>query len=99
GHACFYVPRWHPSGGLNAVQVLRLKDKVGNRSNASSEVEFDGAWGLLMGEEGRGISTILEMASTTRLNCVIGSAAILRQATVQAIAYARQRHAFGRRLA
>ena len=99
GHACFYVPRWCPDGSLNAVQVLRLKDKVGNRSNASSEVKFDGAWGLLMGEEGRGIATIIEMATTTRLNCLIGSAAILRQATVQAIAYTRQRQAFGKRLA
>lgn len=98
GHACFYVPRWRPDGSLNAVQVLRLKDKVGNRSNASSEIEFDGAWGVLMGEEGRGIATILEMATTTRLCCVIGSAAILRQVTVQAIAYARQRRAFGKPL-
>ncbi|GKS83995.1 acyl-CoA dehydrogenase family protein [Acidovorax sp. SUPP1855] len=97
--ACFYVPRWRPDGTLNAVHVQRLKDKVGNRSNASGEVEFDGAWGLLMGEEGRGIPTIIEMATTTRLSCVAGSAAILRQATVQAIAYARQRHAFGRALA
>ncbi len=97
--ACFYVPRWRPDGTLNAVHVQRLKDKVGNRSNASGEVEFDGAWGLLMGEEGRGIPTIIEMATTTRLSCVAGSAAILRQATVQVIAYARQRHAFGRALA
>lgn len=99
GHACFFVPRWRPDGSLNAVQVQRLKDKVGNRSNASAEVEFDGAWGLLMGEQGRGIATLLEMVSLTRLNCVLGSAALLRQATVQALAYARQRCAFGRRLA
>ncbi|NMM81789.1 DNA alkylation response protein [Acidovorax sp. SRB_14] len=99
GPACFYVPRWRPDGSKNAVHVQRLKDKVGNRSNSSSEVEFDGAWGLLMGEEGRGIPTIIEMATMTRLNCVIGSAAMLRQATVQAIAYARQRQAFGKRLA
>ena len=98
GHACFYVPRWRPDGSLNAVQVLRLKDKVGNRSNASSEIEFDGAWGVLMGEEGRGIATLLEMATTTRLCCIIGSAAILRQASVQALAYARQRRAFGKPL-
>ncbi len=99
GHACFFVPRWRPDGSRNAVQVQRLKDKVGNRSNASSEVEFDGAWGVLLGEEGRGIPTIIEMATMTRLNCVLGSAAILRQATVQAIAYARQRQAFGKPLA
>ncbi|WP_019699837.1 acyl-CoA dehydrogenase family protein [Paracidovorax oryzae] len=97
--ACFYVPRRLPDGTLNGVHVQRLKDKVGNRSNASGEVEFDDAWGVLMGEEGRGIPTIIEMATYTRLNCVAGSAAILRQATVQAIAYARRRHAFGRALA
>lgn len=97
--ACFYVPRRLEDGTLNGVHLQRLKDKVGNRSSASGEVEFDGAWGLLMGEEGRGIPTIIEMATYTRLNCVAGSAAILRQATVQAIAYARQRHAFGRALA
>lgn len=99
GQACFYVPRWRPDGRRNAVRVQRLKDKVGNRSNASSEVEFEDAWGILMGEEGRGIPTIIEMATYTRLNCVLGSAAILRSATVQALAYARRRMAFGRTLA
>jgi len=97
--ACFYVPRRLEDGTLNGVHVQRLKDKVGNRSNASGEVEFDDAWGVLLGEEGRGIPTIIEMATYTRLNCVAGSAAILRQATVQAIAYARRRHAFGKALA
>ena len=96
GPACFYVPRWRPDGTRNAVNIQRLKDKVGNRSNSSSEVEFDGAWGILMGEEGRGIPTIIEMATLTRLNCVIGSAAIIRQALVQTIAYTRQREAFGK---
>lgn len=95
GHACFFVPRWRPDGTRNAVRVQRLKDKLGNRSNASSEVEFQDAWGVLMGEEGRGIPTIIEMVSLTRLNCVIGSAAILRMATVQALHYARRRQAFG----
>lgn len=99
GHACFFVPRWRPDGSKNPVRVQRLKDKVGNRSNSSSEVELQDAWGILMGEEGRGIPTIIEMASYTRLNCVLGSAAILRSATVQSIAYARQRSAFGRHLA
>ena len=98
-HACFFVPRWRPDGSRNALLVQRLKDKVGNRSNASGEVEFDGAWGVLLGEEGRGIPTIIEMATMTRLNCVLGSAAIVRQATVQALAYARRRHAFGKALA
>ena len=99
GQACFYVPRWRPDGSRNAVRVQRLKDKVGNRSNSSSEVEFEDAWGILMGEEGRGIPTIIEMATYTRLNCVLGSAAILRSATVQALAYARRRSVFGKRLA
>ena len=96
--ACFFVPRWRPDGIRNAIHVQRLKDKVGNRSNASSEVEFDDAWGVLIGEEGRGIPTIIEMATYTRLNCVLGSAAILRQALVQALHYARSRKAFGRLL-
>ena len=99
GQACFYVPRWRPDGSRNAVRVQRLKDKVGNRSNSSSEVEFEDAWGILMGEEGRGIPTIIEMATYTRLNCVLGSAAILRSATVQALAYARRRSVFGKLLA
>lgn len=98
GPACFWVPRWTPEGRLNGVVVQQLKDKLGNRSNASSEVEFQDAWGLLLGEEGRGIPTILEMANTTRLNCVLGSAALLRQSLVQALAYARRRQAFGRPL-
>ncbi|SPJ17086.1 putative acyl-CoA dehydrogenase AidB [Burkholderiales bacterium] len=99
GFSCFYVPRWCPDGTRNSVQIQRLKSKLGNRSNASSEVEFLDAWGLLMGEEGHGIRTIIEMASYTRLSCVIASAAIVRQCLVQALAYARQRQAFGRRLA
>jgi len=99
GLACFYVPRWRPDGSKNSVHIQRLKDKVGNQSNASSEVEFVDAWGLLMGEPGRGIPTIIEMATYTRLTCSISSAGFMRQALVQAIAYARQRHAFGRALA
>ncbi|OWQ93375.1 DNA alkylation response protein [Roseateles aquatilis] len=96
---CFFVPRWRPDGTKNAVNVQRLKDKVGNRSNSSAEVEFQDAHGVLMGEEGRGIPTIIEMATYTRLNCVVGSAAMLRQALVQALHYARHRTAFGKRLA
>jgi putative acyl-CoA dehydrogenase len=98
GHACFFVPRWRPDGTRNAVHVERLKHKVGNQSNASSEVRFDGAWGLLMGEPGRGIPTIIEMATHTRLNCVLGATAIMRQALVQAIWFAQRRSAFGKRL-
>ena len=99
GPSCFYVPRWLPDGSRNAVAIQRLKDKVGNRSNASGEVEFQDAWGILLGEPGRGIPTIIEMATYTRLNCVIGSAALLRQALTQALAYARRRMAFGKTLA
>ncbi|SPE26538.1 putative acyl-CoA dehydrogenase AidB [Burkholderiales bacterium] len=96
GYSCFYVPRWCPDGAKNGVQIQRLKSKLGNRSNASSEVEFLDAWGVLMGEEGHGIRTIIEMATYTRLSCVIASAAITRQCLVQALAYTRQRRAFGR---
>ena len=99
GPSCFFVPRWRPDGTKNPVRIQRLKEKVGNRSNSSSEVEFQDAWGILMGEEGRGIPTIIEMATYTRLHCVLGSSAMLRQAAVQAIAYARQRKAFGNVLA
>ncbi|RQR62936.1 DNA alkylation response protein [Burkholderia sp. Bp9126] len=99
GPSCFYVPRWRPDGTKNAVEIQRLKNKVGNRSNSSSEIELNDAWGIMLGDEGRGIPTIIEMATYTRLNCVLGSAAMLRQGVVQAIAYTRQRHAFGRALA
>jgi putative acyl-CoA dehydrogenase len=98
GLGCFLLPRFLPNGTRNAFFFQRLKDKLGNRSNASSEVEFDGAWATLVGEEGHGIRTILEMASHTRLDCVIGSAALMRQALVQASHHVRQRAAFGKRL-
>jgi putative acyl-CoA dehydrogenase len=93
------VPRRLSDGSKNGIVVQRLKDKLGNRSNASSEVEFQDAWGLMVGEEGRGIPTIIEMANHTRLDCVIGSAALMRHALVQALHQARHRHAFGRALA
>lgn len=96
---CFFVPRWRPDGSKNPIELQRLKDKVGNRSNSSSEVEFKDAYGVLMGEPGRGIPTIIEMATYTRLNCVVGSAAMVRQGLVQSLAYTRQRQAFGQRLA
>ncbi|ARU06653.1 DNA alkylation response protein [Comamonas serinivorans] len=98
GWACFFVPRWRFDGTRNAVHIERLKDKVGNQSNASAEVRFDGAWGLLLGEPGRGIPTIIEMATHTRLNCVLGATAIMRQALVQALYFARRRQAFGKTL-
>lgn len=99
GLACFFVPRWLEDGSKNTVRVQRLKEKVGNRSNSSSEVEFQEAWGIMIGEVGRGIPTIIEMANYTRLTCSVGSSAMLRQALVQCLAYTRQRKAFGKHLA
>ncbi|VVD66909.1 DNA alkylation response protein [Pandoraea horticolens] len=96
--SCFFVPRYTPDGRKNAVQIQRLKDKLGNRSNASSEVEFQGAYGTRVGAPGRGIPTIIEMATYTRLDCVIGSAAMMRAGVVQAIHHARHRTAFGAKL-
>lgn len=98
GLACFFVPRWLEDGRKNSIHIQRLKDKVGNCSNSSSEVEFENAWGVMMGESGRGIPTIIEMANYTRLTCSVGSSAMLRQTLVQCIAYTRQRKAFGRSL-
>ncbi|NMG17647.1 isovaleryl-CoA dehydrogenase [Aromatoleum bremense] len=95
GPSCFFVPRWLPDGSRNAVRIRRLKDKLGNRSNASAEVEFEDAFGTLVGDEGRGIATIMEMAAQTRLDCVLGSAALMRRALVEAIHHARHRSAFG----
>jgi putative acyl-CoA dehydrogenase len=98
GLSCFLMPRWTPDGERNAIQILRLKDKLGNRSNASSEVEFHGAYAQLVGEEGRGIPTIIEMGNYTRLDCCIGSSALMRQAVAQAVHHARYRTAFQRKL-
>jgi putative acyl-CoA dehydrogenase len=98
GLSCFFVPRFAPDGTKNAVHIQRLKDKLGNRSNASSEVEFHDAYGVMIGDEGRGVPTIIEMANYTRLDCVIGSAALMRAALVQAIHHAGHRVAFGKRL-
>jgi len=98
GPSCFLLPRWRPDGTRNRFHLQRLKDKLGNRSNASSEVEFDGAWARLVGEEGRGVPTIIEMVNHTRLDCVIGAAAIMRHAVAQATHHARHRATFGRRL-
>jgi putative acyl-CoA dehydrogenase len=98
GLSCFFVPRWIPDGPRNALRIRRLKDKLGNRSNASGEVEFEEAWGVMVGEPGRGLATLMEMAATTRLDCVAGSAALLRQAVVQALHHAGHRHAFGKPL-
>src|SRR4029079_15062950 len=82
----------------NAIRIVRLKDKLGNRSNASSEVEFHGAYAQLIGDEGRRIPTIIEMGNHTRLDCCIGSSALMRQAVVQAIHHARHRIVFQKKL-
>ena len=95
GLSCLLLPRWKPDGEKNNFFILRLKDKLGNRSNASSEIEFDDAYAVLVGEEGHGVRTILEMVNHTRLDCTIGSAGILRSATVQAVHHTRHRAAFG----
>jgi putative acyl-CoA dehydrogenase len=98
GLSCFLVPRWRPDGVKNAMHLMRLKDKLGNRSNASSEIEYDGAWAELVGEEGRGVPTIIEMVSHTRLDCCIGGAAVMRFGVAQALHHASHRAAFGKRL-
>ena len=96
GPSCFLVPRWRPDGSKNPLQVLRLKKKLSNASNASSEVELRGALGWLLGEEGRGVRTIVEMVSLTRFDCMIGSAAGMRMAASQALHHCSIREAFGR---
>ncbi len=99
GLTCFALPRWTPDGGRNTMHLQRLKDKLGNRSNASAEIELDQAWAQRVGEEGRGVATIIEMVNHTRLDCVIGAAAGMRQALAQASHHCAHRAAFGRRLA
>lgn len=98
GLSCFIVPRWRPDGTRNPFLLQRLKDKLGNRSNASSEVEYDRTWARMIGEEGRGVRTILEMVHHTRNDTVAAPAAFMRQALVQAIHHATHRKAFGKRL-
>ena len=98
GLSCLLVPRWRPDGMRNGFHLQRLKDKLGNRSNASAEVVFDAAWARLVGEEGRGVATIMEMVGHARLECLIASAAVMRQAVAQATHHAAHRAAFGRSL-
>jgi putative acyl-CoA dehydrogenase len=99
GLSCFLMPRWTPEGERNRFHLQRLKDKLGNRSNASSEVEFRAAWARLIGEEGRGVPTIIEMVNHTRLDCVLGSTAGMRAGVAQATWHAAHRSAFGKLLA
>jgi putative acyl-CoA dehydrogenase len=96
GLSCFLLPRWRPDGSKNALRLMRLKDKLGDWSNASSEVEFAGAWAQRIGDEGRGIATIIEMVMLTRLDCMLGSAGLMRMALAQAMHHARHRRAFGK---
>jgi len=98
GLSCFLVPRILEDGTRNNFFIQRLKDKVGNKSNASSEIEFRDTIGYLVGNEGRGVPTIIEMVNHTRLDCAIGSASLMRQATLQAVHHCSQRSAFGKRL-
>jgi putative acyl-CoA dehydrogenase len=98
GLSCFLLPRVLPDGSRNAFHIQRLKDKLGNRSNASSEIELDGATAWLVGEEGKGVRTIIEMVNHTRLDCIIGSASLMRQAVAQATHHTAHRSAFGRLL-
>jgi putative acyl-CoA dehydrogenase len=98
GISCFLLPRFTPDGERNRFHIQRLKDKLGNRSNASSEVEFRGAWARMVGEEGRGVPTIIEMVSHTRLDCTLGSAFGMRAGVAQAGWHAAHRAAFGKAL-
>jgi putative acyl-CoA dehydrogenase len=98
GLSCFLLPRWTPDGERNGLHLQRLKDKLGNRSNASSEVEFDHAWAQLVGEEGRGVPTIIEMVNYTRLDCVLGSTGLMRTAVAQATHHCGHRSVFGKPL-
>jgi putative acyl-CoA dehydrogenase len=99
GLSCYLVPRVLPDGTRNGFRLMRLKDKLGNRSNASAEIELHGAWGRLVGEEGRGVPTIAEMINHTRLDCALGSAALMRRAVAETTHHAAHRTAFGERLA
>jgi len=98
GLSCFLLPRWRPDGTKNAMHIQRLKSKVGNVSNASSEVEFRGAFAWLVGEEGRGVRTIIEMVAMTRFDCMVGSTALIAQAAREAMFHTRGRAVFGKNL-
>ncbi len=95
GVGCFLVPRVLDDGSRNEIRIQRLKDKLGNRSNASAEIELEGTWAVRVGDEGRGVRTIIDMVSSTRLDCVVGSAATMRAALARAVHHTRHRRAFG----
>ena len=96
GISCFLVPRWRPDGTKNPLQIQRLKNKMGNVSNASCETELRGALGWMVGNEGRGVSAILEMVAMTRFDCMIGSSALMRQSVAQISHHCQSRFAFGK---
>lgn len=98
GLTCFFAPRWTPDGERNAIQVMRLKDKLGNKANASSEIEYHDAWARRVGEEGRGVQTIIEMVHHTRLDTTVGAASLMRRALAEAIHHAENRRAFQKTL-
>jgi putative acyl-CoA dehydrogenase len=98
GLTCFLVPRFRPDGSVNRLRLQRLKDKLGNRSNASSEVELAGAFAWRVGEEGRGVRTIIEMVQLTRLDCALASAGLIRMSLALALHHARHRSVFQRKL-
>jgi putative acyl-CoA dehydrogenase len=95
GLTCFFVPRWQPDGTANVFRIQRLKDKLGDRSNASSEIEFEATFAVRVGDEGRGVRTIIEMVNHTRLDCALGSTSIMRSGVAQALWHTRHRAAFG----
>ena len=95
---CFLVPRWDDKNTPNRMHIQRLKDKVGNRSNASSEIEYHDAYAQQLGPIGRGVPTIIEMVTHTRLDCVVASASNIRLAAAHALHHAQHRHAFGQKL-
>src|ERR1700704_6090948 len=99
GLTCFFMPRFAPDGSVNAIAFQRLKDKLGNRSNASSEVEFNGAYAMRVGDEGKGIRTIIQMVQLTRQDCAIASAGLMRSGLWPALAHARPRSVFQKHLA
>ena len=98
GLSCFFLPRFSPDGSVNRIKLERLKDKLGNRSNGSAEVSFDRAVGYLISEEGRGVQTIIDMVTLTRLDCAVSSAGLMRQALARAIHHAQHRSVFQKKL-
>jgi len=98
GLTCFLAPRWTPDGERNAIHLMRLKDKLGDRANASAEIEYHGAYAEMVGEEGRGVPTIIEMVHATRFDCILAPAAYMRQAVANALWHAAHRTAFQRKL-